>query len=239
LIAVWWAGSLILGSVILLPTPAEAWRALLSISARPGFLSDLGATGLRVLIAFALSFVLGLLAGVASGMSGAAKGMLSPLLAALRTIPFISLSVLSIIWFPSGTVPIFVAFLMAFPIVASVISEGLGSVDAGLIEMSRVFKVSRFKMIRGLYLPSITPYLVSAGAQSLGMSWKIVVSAEVLSIPAKGIGARMDAARAFLETPELFAWTLLLVILGFLADLVLGAMMARAFRRKEGKLWQE
>jgi NitT/TauT family transport system permease protein len=238
LIAIWWAGSLIIGSALLLPTPPEAFRALIRISAKPGFLSDLGATGLRVLIAFALSFALGLAAGVASGISSAAKSMFSPLLAALRTIPFISLSVLSIIWFPSGTVPIFVAFLMAFPIVASDVSEGLGSVDAGLIEMSRVFKVPRFNMIRGLYLPSITPYLVSAGAQSLGMSWKIVVSAEVLSIPSKGIGARMDAARAFLETPELFAWTLLLVILGFIADLTLGALMARSFRRKEGKQCQ-
>ncbi len=238
LIAVWQAGSMLIGNSLLLPSPAEALRALGTLVRSRGFFSDLWASTARVLKGFALSYALGLAFGAASGIMRPVRYMLSPLFAALRTIPFISLSVLAIIWFPSGTVPVFVAFLMAFPIVASDVSEGMVSVDPLLIELTKVYKVPLRKAVTGLYLPSLAPHLVSAFSQALGMSWKIVVSAEVLSMPSRGIGGRMDSARSFLETPELFAWTLLLVALGFAADAALGAIRARAFRWREGRLWR-
>jgi len=228
----------LLGNSLLLPTPSETISALSGIVSDPGFAGELLATAYRVFKGFALSFLLGSAAGAACGFSWKAKALLSPALAALRTVPFISLSILAIIWFPSGTVPVFVAFLMAFPIVASSVMEGIGSVDTDLEELSSVYSVPFSKRAYRLYLPSVMPYVVSAASQSLGMSWKIVVSAEVLSMPARGIGGRMDSAKAFLEMPELFAWTLLLVALGFATDALLEAIRARAFGWREGRLWQ-
>lgn len=231
---VWWAGSAIIGNPLLLPSPLETVRALAGILKGRSFAADIGSTALRVAYSFILSFVLGTAVGAASGRSGALKSMLSPAMAALRTVPFISLSVLSLVWFKSGSVPVFVAFLMAFPLVASIISEAAASVDEKLIELSLVYKVPRPRMLRMLYVPSISPYLLSAAAQAMGVSWKIVVSAEVLSLPRAGIGSRMDTARAFLDTPGLFAWTLLLVLIGYATDLLLAHLMRSSFRRKEG-----
>ena len=227
-----------LGNGLLLPTPQETLSAFLRIVSSPGFAGELWASASRVLKGFILSFLLGSVAGAACGFSWKVKAMLSPALAALRTVPFISLSILAIIWFPSGTVPVFVAFLMAFPIVVSSLMEGFESVDVKLEELSRVYSVPLAKRACGLYIPSMMPYTVSAASQALGMSWKIVVSAEVLSMPARGIGGRMDSAKAFLEMPELFAWTLLLVVLGFATDALLEAMRARAFGWREGRLWK-
>ena len=233
ILLIWWIGSSIIGSTLLLPSPPDTFRALIQIFGMPSFASDIAATALRVAYAFILSFVLGAAAGAASGFSGVLRAMLSPAMAALRTVPFISLSVLSLVWFKSGAVPVFVAFLMAFPLVAAIVSEGVSSVDDLLIELSRAYKVPKARMLRSLYAPSLAPYLLSAAAQAMGVSWKIVVSAEVLSLPRAGIGARMDTARAFLDTPGLFAWTLLLVLIGFGTDLLLAGLLRRSFRSKE------
>ncbi len=233
---IWWAGSAIIENPLLLPSPLETVRALAVVLAGRSFASDISATALRVAYAFILSFLLGTAVGAASGRNVMLRSMLSPAMAALRTVPFISLSVLSLVWFKSGAVPVFVAFLMAFPLVASIISEAAASVDEKLIELSRVYMVPKPRMVRLLYAPSLAPYLVSAAAQAMGVSWKIVVSAEVLSLPRTGMGARMDTARAFLDTPGLFAWTLLLVLIGYGSDLLLGHLMRLSFRRKEGAL---
>jgi NitT/TauT family transport system permease protein len=233
IVIIWWAGSAIIKSPLLLPSPSETIRALVRIAGEPSFPSNIAATALRVAYAFILSLVLGAAVGAASGLSGTLKSVLSPVMATLRTVPFISLSVLSLVWFRSGAVPVFVAFLMAFPIVAGIVSEAVASVDDKLIELSTVYKVPKPRMLRSLYAPSLAPYLVSAAAQAMGVSWKIVVSAEVLSIPRAGIGAGMDTARAFLDTPGLFAWTLLLIVIGYLTDLLLNRLMRASFRRKE------
>lgn len=229
----WWAGSAIIRSPLILPSPPETFKALIRIAAEPSFPSDIAATALRVAYAFILSLACGTAVGAASGLSGALRSTLSPIMAALRTVPFISLSVLALVWFKSGAVPVFVAFLMAFPLVAGIVSEAVASVDDKLIELSRVYRVPKTRMLRSLYAPSLAPYLVSAAAQAMGVSWKIVVSAEVLSIPKAGIGSGMDTARAFLDTPGLFAWTLLLVAFGYATDLLLNRLMRASFRRKE------
>ena len=213
LVAIWQAGSMLTGNSLLLPSPAEALKALGTVVRTRGFFSDLWASALRVLKGFSLSYALGLAFGAASGSVRPVRYMLSPLFAALRTVPFISLSVLAIIWFPSGSR--FRGFPDGFPILASDVSEGMASGGPLLVELTKVYKVPH-KAVTGLYLPS-DAYLVSAFSQALGMSWKIVVSAESCRCP-RGDRRKMDSARSFLETPELFAWTLLLVALGFTAD---------------------
>lgn len=239
LLVLWWAGSAAVGNNLLLPPPEEALRALLRLLGSPDFSGDILATASRVLKSVALSFALGLATGLVTGAKPNVRSVFAPTLAALRTVPFISLSVLAIIWFPSGTVPVFVAFLMAFPAVVSDVSEGMSAVDKSYLELAKVYKVPAMRIVRGLYLPSLMPYLVSALSQAAGMSWKIVVSAEVLSIPGMGIGGRMDSARAFLDTPELFAWTMLLVAFGFAADAALATLRSKAFRWREGGAWKD
>ncbi len=64
-----------------------------------------------------------------------------------------------------------------------------------------------------IYLPSMLPYVGNAVSTGLGLTWKSVVAAEILSMPSKGMGTSMQAAQFQLDTPLLFAWTLLIVAL--------------------------
>ncbi len=78
--------------------------------------------------------------------------------------------------------------------------------------MADVFKVPLGKRIWYIYLSETMPYLRAACSISLGLCWKAGVAAEVIGIPAGSIGERLYEAKIYLQTPDLFAWTLAIIL---------------------------
>jgi NitT/TauT family transport system permease protein len=101
-------------------------------------------------------------------------------------------------------------------------AEGIRRVDPHLIEVFEVYQMSRREALKYLYIPSIAPFILGGVQSSLSLSWKVVVAAEVLVQPFRSLGTGMQQARAQLETPELFAWTLVTVIAAAILQGVLG-----------------
>lgn len=102
---------------------------------------------------------------------------------------------------------------MVLPVVYTNMFEGISRVDGQLLEMADVFQVSVFKKFRYIYLSQLMPYFKSACSLSLGLCWKAGVAAEVIGIPDGSIGEKLYEAKVYLETPDLFAWTLTIVLL--------------------------
>ncbi|MBO5898784.1 MAG: hypothetical protein J6R04_07220, partial [Clostridia bacterium] len=80
--------------------------------------------------------------------------------------------------------------------------------------------------IRRIYLPAVLPYFLSACESSIGLAWKAGVAAEVLALPALSIGKQLYESKLYLETTDLFAWTLVVIVL----SLLLEWLTRRAFR---------
>jgi NitT/TauT family transport system permease protein len=98
------------------------------------------------------------------------------------------------------------------------ILKGLDSTDEKMLEMAKVFKIKGCKLIRYIYMPSIKPYLIAAASLALGLSWKAGVAAEVIGLPSGTIGESLYTAKIYLNTPELFAWTFLIVAISFIFE---------------------
>jgi NitT/TauT family transport system permease protein len=88
-------------------------------------------------------------------------------------------------------------------------------VDKNLIQMASVYRVKKKYLLKDIYLPSIKNYVVSGILMCLGIGWKVSVASEVLSTPNYSIGLNLLNSKNTLETPELFAWTIVVVILSF------------------------
>ena len=82
-----------------------------------------------------------------------------------------------------------------------------------MLEMARVYGLSRWRTFLYVYRPAFMPFLMSSAKLSLGMSWKSGIMAEVLATPKPSIGKEMSTARTFLDTPDLFAWTVVVMVL--------------------------
>ena len=87
------------------------------------------------------------------------------------------------------------------------------SMDGQLLEMARVFRVPLGRRIRYIYLSQLLPFLRTAFSLSLGLCWKAGIAAEVIGIPDGSIGERLYESKVYLQTADLFAWTLVIVAL--------------------------
>ena len=90
---------------------------------------------------------------------------------------------------------------------------GFCNTDKALLEMARVYKMNGAAKIRHIYLPSLSPYFFASLRSSLGMAWKAGIAAEVLLQPLISIGKQIFEAKHTLETVDLFAWTVVVIIL--------------------------
>lgn len=81
--------------------------------------------------------------------------------------------------------------------------------------------------MRLIYIPSVLPYFASGCATALGLAWKAGVAAEVLCLPALAIGTKLYRAKITMETPDLFAWTVTVVVLSFVLERAVGALLRR------------
>lgn len=230
LLFIWKVSAVLIDADIILPPPEVVLKALFKIMFSSNFVLKLGSTLGRGLLGFLISYVSGIIVGTTAGIFPKFRGLVKPFISIIRTIPVISVILLALIWFNVDFVPVFVAFLMAFPIVAGNITEGITTVDRELIEMANIYKVPLKKQIFNIYLPSIMPFIFAGASLSLGIIWKVVVAAEVLSQPQWGVGTSLNEAKTFLITKEVFAWTLVAIFLSFITEVTFN-YLNKKFRR--------
>lgn len=202
---------------IIVPSPWETLIALKGLLTRGDILHHAGITIARGLAGFLLAVLIGVPLGLFMGLNHFARQITKPLILTIQVIPVISWLVLAMIWFGFNQVPIFIVFITTLPLVVINVVQGVHNVDPQLTEMATFYNVDQQLLVRHLYLPQVLPYIFAAVSAALGTTWKAVAMAEFL-IAQRGIGAGMSISRINLETAEVFAWTLLLVLLGLCSE---------------------
>ena len=124
-------------------------------------------------------------------------------------------------------VPAIVSGLMVLPVLWGNVCKGISQTDGQLLEAARAYRFGRWKTLRLVYVPSVLPYFASGCATGLGLAWKAGVAAEVLCQPRLAIGTQVYRAKITLETPDLFAWTAVVIALSFLLEYALGLLFRR------------
>ena len=95
---------------------------------------------------------------------------------------------------------------------------GIRNTDHDLLEAADVYRIRTIKRIRYIYVPSVLPYFSAAVKAALGLAWKSGIAAEVIALPDGSIGERVYEAKIYLSTPDLFAWTVVIIALAFLFE---------------------
>lgn len=211
----WQIVALLENNVFIIPTPFETIKTLLTLLDDVVFLKSIVLTLFRVFTGFFLSVSFGVVFGVFSGISKWVHDIIKPVIVIFKATPVISVILMISIYVNSEVAPILIAFLMCFPIVWTNTYQGIIQTDHNLLEMAKCFNVSRKDVLWGIYLPSIRPYVVAGITMAIGISWKVTVAAEVFSYPKFAIGKKLYQSKIYVETPELFAWTFVVICLSF------------------------
>ena len=207
LLAVWYAGSHVAGPR-LLPDPQTVIAAIVH-EARSGALwLNLGATLIRVIVAFAIAMALGTVLGLAMGRSRVADRLGDPWLVVLLNLPALVIIVLAYIWAGlTETAAITAVALNKLPIATVTVREGARSLDSSLDDMAQVFRMSPWVRLRHVVLPQLAPYLAAAARAGLSLVWKIVLIVELLGRP-NGVGFEIGVAFQLFDVTKILAYAL-------------------------------
>ena len=209
----WQLASMSVGQPILLASPLATLARLAELAVTGAFWRAALFTMAHILGGFALASVAGILLAALAGRFSAAADLLAPLLSAMRSVPVASFVIAALIWVPSRRLSVLICFVIVLPVVYAGALDGLRQIDPKLTEMARVFRMPRLNRLRCIELPAALPSLASALSVVVGLAWKSGVAAEVIGIPGGSIGEKLYKAKVYLATPDLFAWTLAIVLL--------------------------
>lgn len=219
LIAVWEIFAAAVNIELIIPDVKTTFSHFFALLGQKTFYKAVGNTLLRSLISFALGAVFAMALSLLS-LIDAIKKLLSPIIKIMRSIPTMSIILLTVIWLKPSTSPILITFLIIFPIMYSGFFSAITGVDKELIEMSKTYKVPIKNRIFQLYLPQIMPSALDNMQSTISFTVKVIISAEVIAQTRNSMGIMMQLARGYLETAELLAWTLAAIALSYLLELV-------------------
>lgn len=233
---VWQIAAMWVAEPILLVTPLSALRRLTQLIGEMEFWKSIFFSVGHILLGFGLSAVLGVGLAALAYRLRVVRELLSPLSAAVKAIPVASFVILVLLWVPSKRLSIIISLLIGFPVIYSNVLMGLDSTDPKLIEMARVFRVPFMRQLKAIYLYQVLPFLRSGLSIAIGLCWKSGVAAEVIGIPSGSVGEKLYKAKVYLETSDLFCWTLVIVLLSIGCEKLLKLLLDQVERRA-GKCW--
>lgn len=237
LILVIWSYATAVGiiSPILLPAPRTVWDAMATQLADGTLLHDLGVSLVRILRGYSLGAIVGVTFGVLMGMSPRINRFFMLTLTGIRQVPIIAWVPLLVIWFGIGeNSKIAVIFLASyFPVLVNTIS-GIAGTDKKLLEVGRMYHLSKWKMFTKIYLPAALPSIFVGLKIGLGISWMAVVGAEMIAASA-GIGFRINDARSLLQYPVVFTGMIAIAAMGMLMDRLLTTITNRSMPWQNNK----
>jgi NitT/TauT family transport system permease protein len=228
----WWGYSQIV-PVYQLPGPWLVAQRIVSFVSDSEELAQLALSLMHVSIAIAIAFIVGcLLAALAHGVRPLRlliDGRLTPFLNAFSGIGWLFLAIL---WFglDSFTV-IFAVTLVLIPFTIINVRTGLQELDGDLLELSRSLTRSPGRRFIKIVIPMLLPYLFAALRNSFGVSWKVVLTAELFGGNA-GVGYLLNIARQQFDTETIFAIIAFILIFVVSVEIILFRPVQRHLDRR-------
>lgn len=232
-LAVWQIAAMVIGSDILLVSPFSVILKMKEMLFQPDFLKTILFSLGRIGMGFVLGAVFGAVLAFVACRCNAIEILFWPYITAIKAVPVASFVVIALVWIKSANLAVLISFLMVLPIIYSNLLEGIKSVDKQMLEMAFVFRMSLFKRLRYIWLPTLKPFVISAVSISLGLAWKSGIAAELIGAPKGSVGEQLYYSKLFLNTADLFAWTVYIVLLSFICEKLLVFLLEILFKGAE------
>jgi sulfonate transport system permease protein len=210
-----------------LASPLQVWRTAKELSGEGELWPNVLVSLRRVVIGLAIGGAIGTLLGLVAGLSRVGEELVDAPLQMLRTLPFLGLLPLLVVWLGIGEgIKIgLVVIGVIFPIYLN-LHKGIRNVDPRFAELSRSCEVGRWGMVRKVILPGALPSYLVGLRFALGIAWLSLVVGETTNAE-KGIGYLIMQGEEYLRTE--------VIVLGLVIYALLGLCMEGIVRVIEWK----
>lgn len=230
-IIIWHIAAIKVGLEVILPTPLTVFARLIELMQTKEFYLTALSSLVRVLTGIVSGMIIGSLCAVITANIKILSDLLSPMISVIKSVPVASFIILLMLWVDKDQLPAFITFLIVFPLAWANISTGISTAPKELLEMANVYHFGKLKKILHIYIPTLIPFFISTTKSALGLAWKAGIAAEVLAVPAMAIGSKIYLSKNFFETADLFAWTIVTLILSVAVEKLIGGLLARFAKR--------
>jgi NitT/TauT family transport system permease protein len=205
----------------LFPHPADVARGVAAELASGRLINDVIASLFRVSAGFLLAVALGLPAGLLLGHSTRARAAFLPMVNFFRSLSPLAWIPFAILWLGIGDAPaIFLIFMAAFfPIVLST-TAAVANIPSVYFRVARGLGMAGPRLLTAVTLPAIAPQVITTLRVVAGLSWLVVVAAEMIA-GRDGLGFAVWDARNGLRIDLLAAEMLVIGVIGAVLDRVL------------------
>ncbi|OON94579.1 MAG: hypothetical protein ATN32_01465 [Candidatus Epulonipiscium fishelsonii] len=228
-IIIWQISSSIINEPIFLPSPILVFSSLLELCTTQKFYQSIIFSFCNISFGCIMGILCGIFLAVIACKNAVVKYMLMPLMYTVKSIPVVSFIILILLWVSSSYLSIVISFLIVIPIIYTNVLIGIISTDKKLIEMAKLFNVNKLNVIKYIYALEVYPFFKSAVSVALGLSFKAGIAAELIGLPKNSIGENLYNAKIYLETANLFAWSIIIILLCIIFEKVFLFIIEKVF----------
>jgi NitT/TauT family transport system permease protein len=220
-----------------LPAPADVLTAAGDLALQSAYWRSWLASGGRVFAGFLAAVLAGVPFGLTLASSATFRGIAYPVFELLRPVPPLAWVPAAIIFWPTQELSIaFVIFLGAFyPIVLNVLG-GFRTIDGRLLETARSLGASRWNIFRRVLLPAVLPAMAVGMEIGIGITWEVVVAAEMISGGGAGGSGAAGGGLGFLIWSSYVGGSYPQIIVGMISIGVAGYASSELLRRLAARL---
>ncbi len=161
----------------------------------------------RIVLGFGAAFAISLVVGIAAARNVFIRRFFAPAIILGLTVPGLVWALLCVIWFGvSLATPVVSIALGVLPALALNVIQGVRAVDAEIIEMAHVFKISGRDRVAHIWIPSLLPHLIGGSRVGLSLAWKVIVLVELFGL-SNGVGYQLNSEFSSQNVAGVLAWT--------------------------------
>jgi sulfonate transport system permease protein len=205
----------------LMPPPSRLAESAWALAVSGELTTHVIATMTRVLVGFAIGSAAGTVLGVATGASATLRRLLDPSVQAIRSVPSLAWVPLFILWlgiFETSKLAL-IALGVFFPVYLGVLSA-IQDVDRKLVEVGRVFGLSRLGIALRITWPAVLPTWIAALRSGLGLGFMFVVAAELMGA-SEGLGYLLVDGQQMGRADSILVALIVFALLGKACDGIL------------------
>lgn len=207
-------------STQLVPSPITVLKSGFQLIVSGELLYHMQGSLARALGGLLIGGGIGFILGITNGLSRFSHQFTDTSLQMIRNVPNLALIPLVIIWFgiDEGAKIFLVAISVMFPVYINTL-HGIRNIDAGFIEMGRMYGLKGWSLFKEILLPGALPSIFVGLRYALGIMWLTLIVAETIATT-RGVGYLAMTAQQFMQSDIIIITIILYALFGKMADLL-------------------
>ena len=231
---IWQFASMMTGLELLLASPVAVLKTIMNMLVSQQFYVTLMHSMINIGTGLMAGIVFGVILGICAAKYKLIAEFIEIPLQLMKALPVAAFIILLLMWFGSKNVSRIISAMVVIPMVVTGVTDGIKNTDIKLIQMARVYNMSTFNRFRYIYMTGVYPS--SQLKIALGMCFKAGISAEIIGLVSNTIGTSMYYAKMYLLSSELFAWSIVIILVSLLVEKIILKIFNVIYRCLQGNL---